>query len=156
MPLPVNSTRVAADSSTRIGFVRYSCLIVCLLLSHTAGAAGFLHASGTTIVEGNNQSILLRGVNLGNWLYNEAYMTGAPFDNDTWPTGLKDVLGTDTNVATFYATWRSNYISQADIIRVKTLGFNSVRAPFDYKLFYDDTTGQPRDDGFTYLDNLLT
>jgi endoglucanase len=120
-----------------------------------AGAAGYLHASGTTIVDGNNQPILLRGVNLGNWLFNESYMTGAPFENNEWPTGLKDVLGTDTNVAVFYALWRSNYISQADIVRIKALGFNSVRVPFDYKLFHDDTTGQPRDDGFFYLDNLL-
>ena len=82
MPLAAKLTRVAANSSTRIGFARHSCLIVCLLLalSHSAHAAGYLHASGTTIAEGNNQSILLRGVNLGNWLYNEAYMTGAPFE----------------------------------------------------------------------------
>ena len=134
------------------------CILAALALALTGGpsrAAGYLHASGTRIVEGNNQVILLRGVNLGNWLFNEAYMTGAPFEQDTWPGGLKDVLGTDSNVAAFYAAWRSNYVTQADIVRIKALGFNSVRVPFDFRVFYDETTGQPTDDGFLYLDNLL-
>jgi endoglucanase len=131
-------------------------LFALLLGISSLNAAGYLHASGTSILDGNNTVFLLRGVNLGNWLYNESYMTGAPFENDDWPAGLKDVLGTDTNVAVFYATWRSNYISQPDIVRVKALGFNSVRVPFDYKLFYDDATGQPINDGFVHLDNVLS
>ncbi len=131
-------------------------LLLLGLMVPSMKAAGYLHASGTRIVDGNNQVILLRGVNLGNWLFNEAYMTGAPFEQDTWPGGLKDVLGTDTNVAAFYAAWRSNYINQADIVRIKSVGFNSVRVPFDFRVFYDESTGQARDDGFVYFDNLFS
>src|SRR5689334_16667218 len=111
-------------------WVKRFCWLISIAVALTAQpgkAAGYVHASGTTIVDTNNQTLLLRGVNLGNWLFNEAYMTGAIFENDTWPGGLKDVLVTDTNVAVFYALWRSNYVNQADIVRIKTLGFNSVR-----------------------------
>jgi hypothetical protein len=39
---------------------------------------GFLHTLGTTDVDSNNQRIILRGVNLGNWLWPEYYMMGNP------------------------------------------------------------------------------
>src|SRR5437868_9338990 len=116
-------SRVVPNLNRRT-FLARLCLLVCIAMTftcQTGKAAGYVRASGTTIVDGNNQALLLRAVNLGNWLFNEAYMTGAPFENDTWPGGLKDVLVTDTNVAVFYAIWRSNYVSQADINRIKTL-----------------------------------
>ena len=128
--------------------------LLALIQPATARTAGFLGRQGTQIVN-DTGPVLLHGVNLGDWLYNEAYMTGAPFENDTWPAGLKDVLGTDANVAAFYAAWRSNYVSQADINRIKALGFNSVRVPLDWKLFYDTNTAQLTTNGFLYLDHLL-
>lgn len=82
-------------------------------------------------------------------------MTGAPFEHYAWPAALNDVLGTDANVTSFYAGWRTNYVGQADIDRIKALGFNSVRVPLDYALFYDTDAGQIRNDNWVYLDNLL-
>lgn len=41
-----------------------------------AQAAGCLHRSRTQIVDGAGRPIVLRGVNLGNWLYTEPWMTG--------------------------------------------------------------------------------
>ena len=139
---------------------RQIALLVCaLLLSSTqlaqARVAGFVGRQGTQIVN-DNGVLLLKGVNLGNWLFNESYMTGAPFDHYAWSAALKDVLGTDANVAAFYAAWRANYTTLPDIQRIKALGFNSVRVPLDYALFLDTTTGQIRNDNWVWIDNLLT
>ena len=77
-------------------------LLAALLIVHTAIARtpGFLGRQGTLIVN-DSGAVALRGVNLGNWLYNESYMTGAPFEHYAWPAALNDVLGTDANVTSF-------------------------------------------------------
>ena len=41
-----------------------------------ARAQGYLHASGTAIVDGSNRPIQLRGMGLGGWLVPEGYMIG--------------------------------------------------------------------------------
>ena len=135
---------------------QFTLLLVALCVGAVpaATAQGFLRRQGTQIVN-DGGPVMLRGINLGNWLFNESYMTGAPFDHYAWPAALKDVLGTDANVASFYTAWRTNYIGQADIQRLKALGFNSVRVPLDYALFYNTTTGQLRNDNWVWLDNLL-
>lgn len=131
--------------------------LACALLLTAAAEArtpGFVGRQGTQIVN-DGGPLALKGVNLGNWLFHESYVTGAPFDNDTWYDGLIDVMGTQQNVADFYAAWRAHYITEADIQRIKALGFNSVRVPFDFELFYDVPAGQVKDEGFAYFDALL-
>lgn len=120
-----------------------------------ATSQGFLRRQGTNIVNEAGH-VFLRGVGLGNWLVNEAYLTGAPFDHEEWPAGLLDVLGTNSSVAEFYDVWRSNYVTQADIYFCKFLGYNSVRVPLDYHDFIEYTNGAPKSDGFVYLDQLLS
>src|SRR6266446_4953348 len=94
----------------------------CLLLvgGRSVQAAGYLHAGGTRLLDGNNQPILLRGVNLGTWLYPELWMMGAPNlslyagadDFEKLNAGLKDVLGADTNLlAHALDTMRSDFIT---------------------------------------------
>lgn len=39
-------------------------------------AQGYLHRSGTTIVDGNNKEYILHGVGIGGWLVQEGYMFG--------------------------------------------------------------------------------
>jgi len=138
----------------------------CLLLSGApAQAAGYLHASGTRLLDGNNQPILLRGVNLGTWLYPELWMMGAPNlslyagtdDFEKLNAAMKDVLGGDTNLlAHALDTMRSDFITADDIVFLHNQGFNCVRVPFHYELFYDPVNGVDIDTGFAYFDNLLT
>src|SRR5260221_14576897 len=69
-------------------FPRRICRIPCLLLAPllifacllpaSTFASGFLHASGVTTLDSRNQPIVLRGVNLGSWLWPEYYMMGNP------------------------------------------------------------------------------
>lgn len=141
------------------------CLAVILalfLLSHPA-SAGYLHRSHSDFVDGSGAPVLLRGVNLGNWLYIEPWMIGntgfAMYeDKDGETDGLASAvlsLVGQKRTDAFYQTWRDNYVTQADIQKIAGLGFNSVRVPLDYRLFYDKAGGKDRDTGFTYLDRLL-
>lgn len=121
---------------------------------------GYLHRQHTQIVDGTGKPVHLRGVNLGNWLLIEPWMTGVGLgiyggedsEPDTFGDAVVDVVGKEKAEA-FTKTWRDNYITEADVKRVKELGFNSVRVPMDYRLFYAD--GKDVDTGFEYLDNLL-
>lgn len=132
-------------------------------LTPAAGATGFLHRQHTQIVDGTGQPVHLRGVNLGNWLYPEPWMTGnTPFamfagedgKPDEWTAAITDLVGPE-KAAAFSTAWRDIYLTQPDIAKIAKLGFNSVRVPLDYRLFYDPATGKDVDTGFGYIDRLL-
>jgi len=138
-------------------------LAACLSAATQAQAQG-LHRDHTAIADSAGRPILLRGINLGNWLYLEPWMSGnAPFgfdqDEDGKPdqfgTAIRAAVGTEARAAAFTKAWRDNFITAPDIAQIKRLGFNSVRVPLDYRLFYDKSTGQNSDVGFLYLDHLL-
>jgi len=138
------------------------CLIALFALPQSTQAQ-YLHRSHTALVNGAGHPILLRGVNLGNWLYNEPWMIGnTHFDMfadedgkpDEFQVAIRDLVGAD-RAAAFYRAWRDHAVTQADIQKIAGLGFNSVRVPLDDRLFYDRATGQNLDTGFVYLDRLL-
>lgn len=142
------------------------CLAVCLLTLSAAlpAQAQFLRRDHTAIVDGAGRPVLLRGVNLGNWLYPEPWMIGnTPFgfdqDEDGKPdqfgSALRAVVGSDARAAAFAAAWRDNFVTAPDIAQIKRLGFNTVRVPMDYRLFTDKANGRDSDVGFRFLDNLL-
>ncbi len=123
-----------------------------------AGAEGFLHTRGEDIVDAQGQKVLLRGVGLGNWLLPEGYMWRFGKEADR-PRKIEqlvhDLIGPQ-NAAQFWSDFRQNYITQADIERIASLGFNSVRLPLDARLFL--TEGQHPvyvDEGFQLLHNLV-
>ncbi len=45
----------------------------------SSGSLPFLHAQGTRIVDSEDQEILLRGVNLGSWLYHETWISNVDY-----------------------------------------------------------------------------
>jgi aryl-phospho-beta-D-glucosidase BglC (GH1 family) len=133
---------------------------------------GFVHAGGVAILDRNSEEIVLRGVSLGSWLWPELWMMGGPNLNayagadgfEQLNAAVQDVLGGDTNLtALALGAVRSNFVSQADIVFLHTNGFNSLRVPFHYELFYQVTNaganypanGYDLNTGFNYFDNLL-
>ena len=113
------------------------------LLSAGLGAAAnrFVHTDGKHIVAPDGHKLLLRGINLGNWLVPEGYM----FHFDKGPASyreisalLNDLIGPD-EAARFWKQYRDTYITEADIRFIHEAGFNCVRIPFHYKLIDDGT-----------------
>ena len=135
---------------------RFVIFLLCLVAPCPCSAQ-FLHRQHTAIVDGTGKPVLLRGVNLGNWLYIEPWMlsnthfemfSGEEGKADEMPDAVRELVG-PARAADFARAWRDNAVTQADIRKIAGLGFNSVRVPLDYRLFNDGETG------FRYLDSLL-
>jgi hypothetical protein len=80
----------------------------------------------------------LKGVNLGNWLVLEKWMSPALFDGTTaedeyyLPTQLtREVYEARIKVH------RSEYITERDFVTIKSMGLNAVRIPVPYFVFGD-------------------
>jgi hypothetical protein len=127
-------------------------LILAGLMAATLVAAGsrFVHTDGKHVLAPDGSKLLLRGINLGNWLVPEGYM----FHFDKGPSSYReisalfnDLIGPD-EAARFWKQYRDTYITEADIHFIHEAGFNCVRIPFHSKLIDDGT-------GFPLLDRLI-
>lgn len=116
------------------------------IMSAGLSAAGnrFAHTDGKHVVAPGGEKLLLRGINLGNWLVPEGYM----FHFEKGPASYReisalfnDLIGPDQTTR-FWKQYRDAYITEADIGFIHEAGFNCVRIPFHYKLI-DDGTGFP-------------
>jgi hypothetical protein len=110
-------------------------LVLFSALACTAHAQ-FVHVQGTDLVAADGKKLLLRGINLGNWLVLEGYM----FHFEHGPQSareidllLNDLVG-PAQAERFWKDYREQYITEADIQFLRRSGFNSVRVPFDYRL----------------------
>lgn len=131
---------------------------VMLCTSSAASSPPFLHTQGQDIVNENGEKVLLRGVGLGNWLLPEGYMWKFGDDADR-PRRIEKLVGDligPEEAKTFWAKYRENYITEADIERISQLGYNSVRPALNSRLFVSDGNAPAySSEGFALLDNLI-
>ncbi len=119
----------------------------------------FISIRGKEIIGVNGKAFLMKGTNLGNWLVPEGYMF--KFKNASSPRlinqTLTELIGPD-EVKIFWKKYLDNYITAADIHYLKTLGMNSLRLPFHYKLFTNEEYmgGQGEVRGFQLLDKVIS
>lgn len=153
---------IVVIASMKKSFFNYKlCLLVLagLLLFASGAQAQYVRAQGNQIVDGSGNPIYLRGMNLGNWLLWEGYLMMGDFNYRTHTqffNGVKDAFGGNLNQAIeFEHQWRMNYVNEQTIIDLKNLGFNSVRVPFHFNMFWDWGSYAPRDHGFQYIDRLI-
>jgi endoglucanase len=96
----------------------------------------FVSVRGKTLITPSGQPLLVKGINLGNWLLPEGYMF--KFKNATSPrliqTAINELVGED-EAKRFWKAYRDNYITGEDIEFIKDAGFNTIRVPFNYRLF---------------------
>ncbi|GAB1348664.1 hypothetical protein MASR1M107_08760 [Ignavibacteriales bacterium] len=114
-------------------------LFVVLLVSFckmNAQDAGFFSVKGKEILDPAGKPILLKGIGLGNWLVPEGYMF--KFDKVSSPRLITDffrILLGEVEAEKFWNRFRTDYITREDIKFIKECGFNSIRIPFNYRLF---------------------
>jgi aryl-phospho-beta-D-glucosidase BglC (GH1 family) len=122
-----------------------------------AGTTGFVSTRGSEIVDPEGKPLLLRGVNLGNWLVPEGYMF--KFKHASSPRKIHEVISELVGPAEAQAFWRDfrdSYITRDDIRLIKQLGLNSIRVPFNHKLFSpEETPGVWSGPGFEMLDRVV-
>ncbi len=119
-------------------------------LSLAQPPATFVRTKGRDILSPSGNKLLLRGINLGNWLEQEGYM----FLFDKGPEAPREIeefvneLIGPSAADEFWQAYRRNYITQSDIRFIQKCGFNSVRIPLHYKFFTADS-------GFAMLDPVI-
>src|SRR5512135_1180842 len=94
-----------------------STAVLLIACAQSGLSQGFIHASGTTIVDGTGSEILLRGMGLGGWLVPEGYMIGtnAPYDSPSgFRTAVQGLVGS-SGADKFFAEWRKYYVQKRDI-----------------------------------------
>src|ERR1700712_234650 len=127
-------------------------------LKAVAQKIGFVHSLGKQIVTPDGKPLLLKGTNLGNWLVPEGYMF--KFKNTNSPKliseAFAELVGPE-EAASFWKKFLANYITHDDIHYLKTIGVNSIRVPFNYRLFTDEDYLGSNDStrGFHLLDAVV-
>jgi endoglucanase len=149
-------------ASQREGLVR-RLLITLLLCSGIVAAmspaqhSGFVSVRGKEIVAPDGSGLILRGINLGNWLVPEGYMFKFRYASSPRLINqvFSELIGPD-GAREFWRTYRDNYVTRDDIRFIKSVGLNSLRVPFNYRLF---TTEEHPDvwtgPGFELLDRVI-
>ncbi len=114
-------------------------LLILLACTSTNAQSRYVTTRGKAIVSADGKPLLLKGVNLGNWLLPEGYMFKFKTTNSPRliQTAINELIDED-EARQFWNTYHLNYITQADIRFIKQSGFNSVRVPFSYRLFVSD------------------
>ncbi len=122
------------------------------------GGNSFFSVKGNKIVSPEGEAIFLKGINLGNWLVPEGYM----FKFDKATSGrlinsvFSELLGPDEAMK-FWSKFRENYITYDDIKYIKSLGMNSIRLPFDFRLFTPEEYPEVwLDTGFKIFDKIIS
>ncbi|WP_448699348.1 glycoside hydrolase family 5 protein [Mucilaginibacter sp. AW1-3] len=131
---------------------------LCFTSRLNAANPKFITVRGKEVIGLDDKPFLIKGTNLGNWLVPEGYMF--KFKNTNSPKMINEmisqVIGPE-ETAKFWSTFLDNYITQPDIHYLKTIGINSIRVPFNYRLFtnedYLGTNDASR--GFTMLDRVI-
>ncbi len=125
-----------------------------IVLSLHLHGQGFLRAHGTAIVNGEGDTVLLRGMGLGGWMLQEGYMLQtADFANAQYQIRAKieELIG-PASTDLFYEAWLANHVRKIDIDSLKAWGFNSVRLPMHYNLFTLPIEEEPVPGQHTWLD----
>ncbi len=111
-----------------------------------------MRTAGKDIVSPTGEKLLLRGINLGNWLEQEGYMflfEGGPQSPREIEEFFDELIGPD-EAKTFWDKYRQRYITKDDVDLIRECGFNSVRVPIHYKFFLAD-----HGPGFNLIDALI-
>ncbi|HEX8116098.1 MAG TPA: cellulase family glycosylhydrolase, partial [Pyrinomonadaceae bacterium] len=138
-------------------FVSFAFLLF-LFNFKTADARGrFVTTRGREFVTPDGRPLLLKGINLGNWLLPEGYMF--KFKTASSPrlitTALNQLVGED-EAKRFWQAYRDSYVTAEDIRFIKRSGFNSVRVPFNYRLFVSEgDAARLEGPGYELLDRVV-
>lgn len=121
------------------------------------GQSRFVTTRGKDLVSADGKPLLLKGINLGNWLLPEGYMF--KFKTANSPrlihTVINQLVGEDEG-RRFWKAYHDNYITREDIKFIKQSGFNSVRVPFSYRLFVSDAgPAKLEGEGYRLLDDVV-
>ncbi len=134
-------------------------------MSLPAFSQNLLKVKGTTIRNGRDEEIILRGFGLGGWMLQEPYMlklSGVVTGQHEIRKKITELVG-ENNANKFYEKWLANHCTKGDIDSMAAWGFNSIRLPMHYNLFTLPVEKEPvkgkntwLKKGFELTDSLLS
>ena len=116
---------------------------------------GFLHTDGKLIIDGSGNEVILRGMGFGGWMIQEPYMMkvsgSAHSGQHTIFEDIEALIGPE-NLITYHQAWLNNYCTAMDVLKLKQIGFNSLRVALHYNLFTLPIEDEPLSGEDTWLD----
>ncbi|KAJ3044390.1 hypothetical protein HDV00_002282 [Rhizophlyctis rosea] len=107
-----------------------------------------LRIDGPKIVDGDGKEVILRGAV-------ENFITGYPGHEFQFRRALTKILGED-KAKFFFDKFLEYFFSSEDVKFAKSVGFNCLRIPFNYRHFEDDMNpGVYNEEGFKWLDRAI-
>jgi len=107
------------------------------------------------LVDESGRTVTLYGVGLGGWLNMENFITGYPFTESAMRDALRRTLG-EEGYARFFDRFLTAFFDEADARFLASIGLNSVRVPFHYRIFEDDARPfRLKEEGFALLDRVI-
>lgn len=117
----------------------------------------FVRTQGKQIVTADGQPLFLRGINLGNWLLPEGYMWKLRINTAEWQIRqmIRELVG-PAEARNFWKQYYDTYITEDDLRFIKKLGLNSIRVPFNFRLFTpEDYPDIWLESGFELMDRVI-
>lgn len=116
-----------------------------------------LHTDGVKWVNAENETVILKGTNLGNWLLHEFWMMNqssntVATDQCTLEATFDERFGFEERER-LMDLFRDNWISDRDWDIMQSFGINTIRLPFIWNLIEDELNpNNLREDAWQYLD----
>lgn len=101
-----------------------------------------VHSAGTQIVDGDEQPLKLRCVNIDGWLQPIPYLISDSghalfISPNEFASRLDEAVG-EEKAAAFWLDYRDSFITEADFERIAELGFNCARLPLYHRYADED------------------
>lgn len=112
---------------------------------------GILKVAGDKVIDGQGNSIILRGAGLGGWMNMENFITGYPGHESQHRAAMLQVLGKE-KYDFFFDKFLEYFFTEPDAKFFASLGLNCIRVPFNYRHFEDDMNPRVLEEsGFKHL-----
>ncbi|KAH8593436.1 putative glucanase [Bisporella sp. PMI_857] len=116
---------------------------------------GILRIKDDRVVDGNGETIILRGAGLGGWMNMENFITGYPGHERQHREAMLQVLGKEKQEF-FFDKFLEYFFTEADAKFFASQGLNCIRLPFNYRHFEDDMNPRVlKESGFKHLDRVV-
>lgn len=140
-----------------------SALVLLLVLVTGVHAEGFFRRAGDQILAPDGSPFMMRGNALSHWLTPEAYalrlntVHGRHIGSySSIKVRIREILGNDADADAFWAAFRANFVTQADLDAMAAEGFNTIRIPFNYRMLSPEATpGAYDEQGFQLLGQVI-